>query len=63
MGCPGCLLKDPNIIKQINFYNDYQLMGWPFAPMGWGDHPAWMVDVVRVIEREKSIIRNTKRSE
>ncbi len=58
-GCPGCLLKEPEMITMLNFYSDYKLMGLPFADLGWGDSPAWMIDVIRIIEIEKIIIRNT----
>ncbi len=57
-GCPGCLIKEPGIVKLLNFYSDYKMMGLPFADLGWGDSPAWMVDVIRAIEIEKTIIRN-----
>jgi len=59
-GCPGCLLRDSEIITQLNFYSDYLLMGLPFADLGWAEHPAWMISVIKTLENEKAIIRKEK---
>lgn len=59
-GCLGCLLKEKDIIAQLNFYNDYRIMGLPFPDLGWGSSPAWMVDIIRALEQERMIIQKEK---
>lgn len=54
------MLKEKDIITQLNFYNDYKLMGLPFPDLGWGSSPMWMIDVIRALERERMIIQKEK---
>jgi len=54
------LLREKNIIIQLNFYNDYKIMGLPFADLGWAEHPAWMISVIKALENERAIIQKEK---
>lgn len=41
----------PSVYSILSVYYKYKMFGWPWSG-GWGEQPAYLVDIIETLERE-----------
>ena len=42
------------VFAQIHMWQQWKLLGLPWAPLGWAEHPAVFIDVISALEAESN---------
>lgn len=45
-------MKETGYESLIDMYNKSKLWGLPFAPLGWAEHPAYVINALTIIGNE-----------